>query len=127
GLIRLRSKMMETEMACGDREQISVTEWGICWKWGFIPYPCKKTSIKTRYHYVFNPYRTRFGFFQNKYQGCCGFYLYEWSEGFAIFGTGNGPWVYETLDKYLDSTATSIGDCPFNPPPPVIERPAPQR
>jgi hypothetical protein len=44
-------------MACGDREQVSVTEWGICWKWGFIPYPCRKTSIKTRYHYMFNPYR----------------------------------------------------------------------
>ena len=46
-------------MACGDSEQIQVTEWGICWKWIF-PYPCQKTSTKTRYHYVFNPWRTRF-------------------------------------------------------------------
>jgi hypothetical protein len=19
------------------------TKWGVCWKWGFIPYPCRKT------------------------------------------------------------------------------------
>src|SRR5215211_3824354 len=80
------------QMACGDREQVSVSEWGICWKWGFIPYPCKKTSIKTRYHYMFNPYRTRFAFFQKKYQGCCGFYFirmvrgicYIWNREWAV-------------------------------------------
>jgi hypothetical protein len=106
-------------MACGDREQVQITKSGICW-WGIFPYPCKKTSLEWRYHYVFIPYRTRFAFFERKYQGCCGASLYEWSEGATLFGTGNGPWVTNTLEKYLKRTATTIGDCPFNPGSPLV-------
>jgi hypothetical protein len=102
-------------MACGDRVEIQIITWVWCLKWGFIPWRCKKTVTVTRYHYVFLPWRTVFAFFQNKYNGCCGNTLYEWSTGFAFFGTGNGPWVFEQADLYLESTATSIGDCPFKP------------
>jgi hypothetical protein len=101
-------------MACGDRVQVTVTSWGVCWKWIF-PYPCKKSSTQTRYEYVFNPYRSRFAFFAKHYEGCCGGVLFKWPEGFAIFGTGNGPWVNTPITKLLSSPAEGIGDCPFTP------------
>jgi hypothetical protein len=41
-------------MTCGARETVTVTHWGVCWKWIF-PYPCKKTTQETRYHYDFRP------------------------------------------------------------------------
>jgi hypothetical protein len=103
-------------MACGVRVQVEVTSWGWCWAW-YIPYPCRKTSLKWRYEYTFNPYRTRFAWFAKHYEGCCGGTLYKWSDGAAFFGTGNGPWVNSDLTRYLSSPAEGIGECPFNPPP----------
>ncbi len=102
-------------MACGDKVEIEVTSWEWCRKLFFVPWRCKKTKVKTRYYYEFKPSRARFGLLKKKYQGCCGGKLYEWSEGFAIFGTGNGPWnEYSTLKRTLSSPAAVKGDCPFN-------------
>lgn len=106
-------------MACGDKVQITVTSWGVCWK-AIFPYPCKKTSTQTRYHYLFNPHRSRLAILGKKYQGCCGTDLYEWSEGFAIFGTGNGAWIHQPAEKYLKSPATRVGTCPFTDQPPIL-------
>jgi hypothetical protein len=81
-------------MACGVRETVTVTRWGVCWKWIF-PYPCKKTTQETRYQYDFRPWRTRF----------------SWS---PFRRSGNGPWV-DTLWTYLsDEVIGSSGNCPFN-------------
>ncbi|BCJ89911.1 hypothetical protein IZ6_06460 [Terrihabitans soli] len=102
-------------MVCGVRETVTVTSWGVCWAW-VVPYPCRKTSQKTRYHYDFRPWRTRFSWspFRYKYQGCCGGLLYEWSFWrWSPFGTGNGPWVDTEWKYYSDSTIGSIGNCPF--------------
>lgn len=104
-------------MACGDRVQVTVTSWGVCWKWIF-PYPCKKSSIQTRLHWQFTPSRTRFALFQKKFEGCCAGTLYEWSDGFTLFGNGNGPWISQTRERFLvDGATTALGNCPFGPPP----------
>ena len=105
-------------MACGMRETITVRYWGVCWKWGFIPYPCKKTKTEVKYHYDFLPWRTRFSWspFRRSYEGCCNGTLFGWSYWtWSPFGTGNGPWItYQTLTYFSDSTIGSIGSCPFN-------------
>ena len=104
-------------MPCGTLEQVQVTSWGVCWKWGFIPYPCRKTKTVSRYHYDFRPWRTRFSWslFRRKYQGCCGGTLFEWSYWtWSPFGTGNGPWV-DTPWMYLsEDQIGSVGNCPVN-------------
>src|SRR6266567_7866241 len=28
---------------CLEHRQIGEKYWGVCWKWGFIPFPCRKT------------------------------------------------------------------------------------
>ena len=102
-------------MVCGVRETVTVTSWGVCWA-AFIPYPCRKTSQKTRYRYDFRPWRTRFSWspFRYKYQGCCAGLLYEWSFWrWSPFGTGNGPWVDTQWTYFSDNTIGSIGNCPF--------------
>lgn len=104
-------------MACGQRETITVSYWSVCWKWGFIPYPCKKTKTEVKYHYDFLPWRTRFSWapFRRSYEGCCNGSLFAWSYWtWSPFGTGNGPWItYQTLTYFSDSTIGSTGSCPF--------------
>lgn len=104
-------------MVCAVRQEVQLTEWGVCWKWGFIPYPCRKTRTVTRYRYDFNPWRTRFSWspFRRKYQGCCNGLLYEWSYWtWSPFGTGNGPWVNTLWTYFSESQIGSIGNCPFS-------------
>lgn len=104
-------------MVCAARQEVQLTEWGVCWKWGFIPYPCRKTRTVTRYQYDFNPWRTRFSWspFRRKYQGCCNGLLYEWSYWtWSPFGTGNGPWVNTLWTYFSKNQIGSIGNCPFN-------------
>ena len=104
-------------MTCGMRETITESYWGVCWKWGFIPYPCKKTKTEVKYRYDFLPWRTRFSWapFRRSYEGCCNGTLFGWSYWtWSPFGTGNGPWItYQTLTYFSDSTIGSIGPCPF--------------
>ncbi len=105
-------------MTCGMRETITVRYWGVCWKWGFIPYPCRKTKTEVKYRYDFLPWRTRFSWspFRRSYEGCCNGTLFGWSYWtWSPFGTGNGPWItYQTLTYFSDSMIGSIGSCPFN-------------
>ena len=94
-------------MACGMRETITVSYWSVCWKWGFIPYPCKKTKTEVRYQYDFLPWRTRFSWspFRRSYEGCCNGALFGWSYWtWSPFGTGNGPWIESTLTYFSNST-----------------------
>lgn len=104
-------------MTCGTRETVTTRYWGVCWKWGVVPYPCRKTKTETKYHYDFLPWRTRFSWspFRRSYEGCCNGMLFGWSYWtWSPFGTGNGPWVYQTLTYFSDSTIGSVGSCPFN-------------
>lgn len=104
-------------MTCGTRETVTTRYWGVCWKWGVVPYPCRKTKTEMKYHYDFLPWRTRFSWspFRRSYQGCCNGMLFGWSYWtWSPFGTGNGPWVYQTLTHFSDSTIGSVGPCPFN-------------
>lgn len=104
-------------MVCAARQEVQVTQWGWCWGFGFIPYPCRKTKNVTRYQYDFRPWRTRFSWspFRRKYQGCCGELLYEWAYWtWSPFGTGNGPWVDTLWTYYSEGPIGSIGNCPFN-------------
>lgn len=101
-------------MACAEKVEIEVTwrEW--CWTW-HGPWRCKKSAIKTRYKYDFRPTRSNFAFFRKSYEGCCGAMLYKYSGGYALFGTGNGPWdQFNTITKYFDQPLNPIGNCPFN-------------
>jgi len=103
-------------MVCGLRETITVTSWGVCWKWGFIPYPCKHTTQETRYQYDFRPWRTRFSWFpfRRSYEGCCGGALFAWSYWtWSPFGTGNGPWLDSNWTYLSDGVIGSTGTCPF--------------
>jgi hypothetical protein len=103
-------------MVCGVRVTFTATHWGVCWKWGFIPYPCKKTTQETRNQYDFHPWRRRFSWslFRNSYQGCCDGALFGWSFwSWSPFGTGNGPWVDGTITYFSDGVIGSIDDCPF--------------
>ncbi|SFK00917.1 hypothetical protein SAMN05444581_101248 [Methylocapsa palsarum] len=103
-------------MACGQRETITVTHWGVCWKWIF-PYPCKKTINVIRYRYDFRPWREKFSWspFRRSYEGCCGGALFAWSYWtWSPFGTVSGPWVDTTLTYFADSTIGSVENCPFN-------------
>ena len=89
---------------CRRRVSVAVTHWGVCWKWGFIPYPCQKTTTETRCQYDFRPWRTRFSWspFRRSYEGCCGDLLFAWSYWtWSPFGTGNGPWVDTFVDLLL--------------------------
>jgi hypothetical protein len=104
-------------MACGMRETVTVSYWSVCWKWGFIPYPCKKTKTEVRYQYDFLPWRTRFSWspFRRSYEGCCNGALFGWSYWtWSPFGTGNGPWIQSTLTYFSDSPIGSVTPCPFN-------------
>lgn len=105
-------------MACGQLETITVTYWGVCWKWVF-PYPCKKTKQVKRYHYDFQPWRTRFSWspFRRCYEACCGARLYAWCYWtWSPFGTGNGPWVDTLWTYYSTNPIGATGDCPFGGP-----------
>ena len=105
-------------MACGQKETVTIRYWGICWKWGFIPYPCRKTNQVTRYRYDFNHWRTRYSYspILRKYEACCGAMDYIWSYWtWNHFGTGNGPWVHTSWLYYSSSPISSTGGCPFNP------------
>ena len=104
-------------MACGERVEVTVSYWTVCWKW-FVPYPCKKTRRTMRYHYDFIPWRSRVTWpFRCKYQGCCGSSLYEWKY-WCWKGTGNSGWIQSSArTEYLKSMASEIGNCPFTPPP----------
>lgn len=103
-------------MACGVRVTITETSWGVCWGWGFIPYPCKHTTQETYYQYDFRPWRTRFSWFlfRRSYEGCCGGALFAWSYGtWSPFGTGNGPWVDGNWTYLSDGLIGSTDKCPF--------------
>ncbi len=105
-------------MDCGLEIEVVVRYWSTCWKWGFIPYPCRKSKTVTKYKYDFSATRTRITWpFRCRWQGCCGTYLYEWSY-WCWLGTGNSAWnQFNTVTSYFDSPLSSIGDCPFNPAP----------
>lgn len=103
-------------MACGQQMEITETYWSTCWKWGFIPYPCKKSRTVTKYRYDFLPWRTRVSIpFHRKYEGCCGSSLYKWSF-WSYWGTGNSGWnEFSARTEYFNSIQTPVGNCPFNP------------
>ena len=106
-------------MACGQRETVTISYWGVCWKWIF-PYPCKKHKQVQKYRYDFRPWRTRFSYspFRRSYEACCGGFLFAWSYWtWSPFGSGNGPWVDTDWLYYSDSVVGGTGeDCPFQPP-----------
>lgn len=104
-------------MTCGTRETVTIRYWGVCWKWGVVPYPCRKTRTEIKYQYDFLPWRTRFSWspFRRSYEGCCNGMLFGWSYWtWSPFGTGNGPWIYQTMTYLSDSAIGSVGSCPFN-------------
>jgi len=101
-------------MACGEKVEIEVTYWSVCWKWIF-PYPCKKSKRVTRFKYDFLPWRSRITWpFRCKYEGCCGTSLYTWSY-WCWWGTGNSAWnEFSPRTRYFSSEQNPTGLCPFS-------------
>src|SRR5215472_3671050 len=108
-------------MACGDRVQISVTSWGICWKWGSYHIPARRRRPGRVTIMCSIPIAHGLDSFRINIRAVAGSICTNGPKGLRYLERGIGPRVYATLDKYLDSLATSIGDCPFNPPPPPIQ------
>lgn len=103
-------------MSCGDKVEVTERYWSVCFKWGFIPYPCRKTRTTAKYRYDFLPWRSRITWpFRCKYEGCCGSSLYTWSY-WCFFGTGNSAWnQLSAKTEFFDSTQSPSGTCPFTP------------
>lgn len=85
-----------------------VSYWGVCFKWGFIPYPCRK--IKTKWCYDFSFLHVSYHLFYTKYWGCAGDTRFSWTDWW--------PWPLSfnvfTLYFYtfcLDKKLRPKGDC----------------
>jgi hypothetical protein len=101
-------------MACGEQVQLNEMYWSVCWKWGVVPYPCRKSRKIIRYKYDFLPWRSRITWpFRCKYEGCCGGSLYKWSS-WCWLGTGNSAWnTFSARTEYFESQQFPAGECPF--------------
>jgi hypothetical protein len=94
-------------------EQVTVTEsyWTVCWKWGFIPYPCKKTRTVTKSCADFEWTNTTGYFLYCVTEGCMEGELYRWSGGCIGFGTTHG---FGGTECFKDRPE-SVGPCPPDP------------
>lgn len=82
--------------------------WTVCWKWGFIPYPCKKYRVVRRWCCNFTWIKEiRLGFFCIL-EGCAGGRRYKWTAFcFNLFGTA---W-FHNIRKCFNSEKSPAGEC----------------
>ncbi|MFK7923079.1 MAG: hypothetical protein AB8H47_14040 [Bacteroidia bacterium] len=87
-------------------KQTEVRVWKVCWKWGFIPYPCRK--IETRWCYEFSKLtETGYGFIC-KLVGCESNIQYKWwAFCFNIWGST----TYFNITKCFKTERPIIGHC----------------
>ena len=85
--------------------QQTVTYWTICWKWGVIPYPCKKT--RTEWCYTFDKVHVYHWGFYCQYDACENGVRYKWSGGCLGFGSS---WVYN-VTRCFKNKLSEAGRC----------------
>lgn len=85
--------------------QQTVSYWTTCWKWGFIPYPCKKTRME--WCYYFDSVHVYHWFLYCSYDACENGIKYKWSGVCLGFGSS---WVYN-ITKCFKSKLNESGKC----------------
>jgi hypothetical protein len=103
-------------MACGEVDDVDVTTWHWCTKWGFIPWRCKKTVTQRRYVYDFAILRRRDRWFTATYRACCeaGGGEFRWTEGtWHIYWN---PPDEQNAHRTFETPLTSIGPCTLSVP-----------
>jgi hypothetical protein len=93
-------------MTCGP-ERVYENYLTICW-WGWVPYPCIKTRLVTRYCYDFTWVRGHEWGLWGWYEGCCGGRKYSWSS-FVFNVWGSKTWY--NIRKCFSSEPSSSGEC----------------
>jgi hypothetical protein len=104
-------------------EQSTSTEkyWSVCFKWGFIPYPCQKTHTVTRWCADYD-WATTTGFlFFCSTEGCIDGQLYRWRKGFCFF-SGRGSITTGAGRVCLGNRPDALGPCSADDNPEVVER-----
>ena len=94
-------------MACGDIEEVTVTDWNWCWTW-HGPWLCKETKVERRYAYDFVVFRRRYRGFTATFRGCCeiGGGEFSWTEWTwrLYWNPPDEANVHKTFKNQLQST-----------------------
>ncbi len=85
--------------------QQTYSYWTVCWKWGFIPYPCKKS--RTGWCYIFQSVHVNHWVFYCTYDACENGIRYKWSGGCLGFGSST---VYNVTKCFKDKLSEA-GKC----------------
>jgi hypothetical protein len=94
------------------QETFTESYWSVCWKWGFIPYPCRKTRTVTKWCAYFDWVTTRGFVFWCSHEGCMEGQLYYWSGScLATPGTFYSRGVNACFWNRLEPA----GNCPPDP------------
>jgi hypothetical protein len=89
--------------------EAEVSYWGVCWKWGFIPYPCRKKK-KKQWCYDFSFLHVSYHLVYTKYWGCAGDTRFSWTDWWPwplSFGVFTLYFYTHCFDKKLKPD----GDC----------------
>jgi hypothetical protein len=82
--------------------------WTVCWKWRFIPYPCRKIRSVRRWCCEFEWIKeTRYGLYCSL-EGCSGGRRYTWGAFcFGLFGTA----YFHRITKCFNRELSPAGSC----------------
>ena len=89
--------------------EVVETYWSTCWKWGFIPYPCRKSRRVMRWHYHFSYLIVSYRGVRSSYDGCENNLRYRWSK-WELTGEFRDFILYEH-DMYFSSKKSDTGAC----------------
>jgi hypothetical protein len=96
-----------------EQRQIDETYWGVCWKWGFIPYPCRKHRIVTRWCYDFSYLVVSYRYIYTNYRGCELNILYAWRKWELTFRSEDFTLYFYT--KCFETQLDAKGSCSPGP------------